>query len=291
MIESSPVFVDGFGRRVVRVSRDEPPVELLQIDAGAGRTRRLRRCPARAGRQTQQPSPHLLRPHAEGRDRPLGGLTLVSRVRQGVAAGRPARRGRDREPDLRHRRRDAAAAPAAADGGDARRTQNRDTASGALGPEHLLLTPQGRRGAHRLRARLGHRDAGLGSRSPVAVAPGGRAAYGRRRPCRVAARRRRAGRRHDALARGRPPPARRRVPRPSRGAGRQRPPAHAVGGGRAAFRGLAQLADPRPAARTSAASRRLFDARLALEQLLAAETALHRPADGTRPGDVATASG
>ena len=205
MIESSPVFVDGFGRRVVRVSRDEPPVELLHLDSALAEHRRLCRRPPRTRHQAAAAcaSPRTPAPSAS-RPTPWAALTLVSRVREGVAPGRPARRGRNREPDVRHRRRHAAAAAAAADGGDAVEPESRYGQRRAR-PRAPVAHAPGAGGAHRLRARLGHRDAGLGSRTAVAVVAGGGAADRYRRPGRVAARRRRPGRRHDALAGRRPP--------------------------------------------------------------------------------------
>ena len=151
--------------------------------------------------------------------------------------------------------------------------QSRDTASGALGPEHLLLTPQGR--VVLTDYVLGPAIDTLGWdperlwRTLRVATPPGTDARGR-----FAAWRRRPGRRHRAVAGGRPAPARRRVPRAPRRAGRQRPPAHPVRGRRAALGRAAQLAHPRAAAGTQRSFATLFDARLALEQLLATESAL-----------------
>ena len=143
MIESSPVFVDGFGRRVVRVSHDDPPVELLQIDAalaqhpifGEALRERVKRFSGL--RLTSYARTARVETDAQG------GLTLVSEYVKGW-----------RLADLL----DVAEAenvtfdigvvmlllrqllPTAA----MLSNQKRETASGALGPEHLLLTPQGR---------------------------------------------------------------------------------------------------------------------------------------------------
>jgi hypothetical protein len=143
MIESSPVFVDGFGRRVVRVSHDDPPVELLQIDQalaqhpifGEALRERVKRFSSL--RLTSYARTARVETDAQG------GLTLVSEYVKGW-----------RLADLL----DVAEAenvtfdigvvmlllrqllPTAA----MLSNQKRETASGALGPEHLLLTPQGR---------------------------------------------------------------------------------------------------------------------------------------------------
>jgi hypothetical protein len=143
MIESSPVFVDGFGRRVVRVSHDDPPVELLQIDAALaehpGFAEALRERVKRFSSLRLTSYARTARVETDAQ----GGLTLVSEYVKGW-----------RLADLL----DVAEAenltfdigvvmlllrqllPTAA----MLSNQKRETASGALGPEHLLLTPQGR---------------------------------------------------------------------------------------------------------------------------------------------------
>ena len=206
MIESSPVFVDGFGRRVVRVSRDEPPVELLHVDSALAEHPGF--ADALRERVTKLSSLRLTSYARTQRIEtdPLGGLTLVSEYVKGwrLADLLDVAETENLTFDigvvmllLRQLLPTAAMLS----------NQNRDTASGALGPEHLLLTPQGRVVLTDYVLRIGHRDAGLGSRAAVAVASSGHAADGHRRPGRVAARRRRAGRRHDALAGCRPPPS------------------------------------------------------------------------------------
>lgn len=143
MIESSPFFVDGFGRRVVRVSREDSPVELLQIDSvlaehpGFADALRERVTRLSSLRLTSYARTQRVETDTQG------GLTLVSEYVKGW-----------RLADLL----DVAEAenltfdigvvmlllrqllPTAA----MLSNQSRDTASGALGPEHLLLTPQGR---------------------------------------------------------------------------------------------------------------------------------------------------
>ncbi len=173
-----------------------------------------------------------------------------------MAPGRPARRGRNREPDLRHRRRHAAAAPAAADGGDAVEPESRDGQRRAR-PRAPVAHAPGTGGAHRLRARLGHRDAGLGS--PTGC--GGRCGWPRRRtgtgdPA-VSPRGDTAqvGVTMLSLVVGR---RLRDDEFPERlevlvGSARQRTP---IGRGRAAVRRLAHLADAGPCSSTPAASRR-----------------------------------
>ena len=143
MIESSPMFVDGFGRRVVRVTRDDAPVELLQIDPALahhpGFAAALRERVTRLGSLRLTSYARALRVETDEQE----GLTLVSEYVKGW-----------RLSDLL----DVAEAenltfdigvvllllrqlmPTAA----MLSNQSRDTASGALGPEHLLLTPQGR---------------------------------------------------------------------------------------------------------------------------------------------------
>ena len=179
MVESSPVFADGFGRRVVRVGREDAPVELLQIDPALAEHPGFADALRERVAKLAEPAPHLLRPGAAGRDRWPRRRDPRVRVRQGLAAGRPARCGGDREPHLRHRRGDAAAAPAAADRGDAlqpeprhgqRRPRPRAPAAHRPGPG----------GPHRLRARPGHRHAGLDTRAPVDHPPRGHAARDRR---------------------------------------------------------------------------------------------------------------
>ncbi|MGE0363944.1 MAG: hypothetical protein AB7R67_24765, partial [Vicinamibacterales bacterium] len=143
MIDSSPLFVDGFGRRVVRVSRDDAPVELLHLDPSLtdhpGFTAALRERVARVAALRLTSYAKALRVETDER----GGVILVSEYVKGW-----------RLSDLL----DVAEAenltfdigvvmlllrqllPTAA----MLSSQSRDTASGALGPEHLLLTPQGR---------------------------------------------------------------------------------------------------------------------------------------------------
>ena len=161
--------------------------------------------------------------------------------------------------------------------------QSRDTASGALGPEHLLLTPQGRVVLTDYVLGPAIETLGWDPERLWTLAAGGHAA---RAPAtgRIAARRRRAGGRHDALAGGRPPLARRRVPRSPRGAGGQRPPAHADRRRRAALRRTAQLAHARPAAPRAQlrdALRRPARARAAARH----RDRAHRAAHGARRGD------
>jgi len=143
MIDSSPLFVDGFGRRVVRVSRDDAPVELLHLDPSLTDhppfTAALRERVAKLAALRLTSYARALRVETDER----GGVTLVSEYVKGW-----------RLSDLL----DVAEAenltfdigvvmlllrqllPTAA----MLSSQSRDTASGALGPEHLLLTPQGR---------------------------------------------------------------------------------------------------------------------------------------------------
>ena len=143
MIESTPVFVDGFGRRVVRVSRDEPPVELLQVDSTLAQHPGF--ADALRERVTKLSSLRLTsyaRTQRVETD-PLGGLTLVSEYVKGwrLADLLDVAETENLTFDigvvmllLRQLLPTAAMLS----------NQNRDTASAALGPEHLLLTPQGR---------------------------------------------------------------------------------------------------------------------------------------------------
>lgn len=144
MVESSPIFADGFGRRVVRVSRgDTPPTEHLLFD------------PVLAGHDGFAAA-------LRERVAKLHGRRLTSYVRvlavddgDGASLGIVSEYARGwRLADLL----DVAESenltfdigvvmlllrqllPTAALLG----TQAKDTASGALGPEHLLLTPQAR---------------------------------------------------------------------------------------------------------------------------------------------------
>ena len=145
MIESSPVFADGFGRRVVRVSR------------AAMRPRPSTCCSTRcwpttpgSRRPCANASAHLHgrrltsyarvhRVEADGQ----GGLSIVSEHVRGwrLADLLDVAETENLTFDigvvmllLRQLLPTAALLS----------TQSRDTASGALGPEHLLLTPQGR---------------------------------------------------------------------------------------------------------------------------------------------------
>ncbi len=143
MVESSPVFADGFGRRVVRVGREDAPVELLQIDPALaehpGFADALRERVAKLASLRLTSYARALRVETDGHN----GVTLVSEYVKGW-----------RLADLL----DVAETenlifdigvvmlllrqllPTAA----MLSNQSRDTASGALGPEHLLLTAQGR---------------------------------------------------------------------------------------------------------------------------------------------------
>lgn len=143
MIESSPLFVDGLGRRVARVRRDETPVELLYLDPSLsghpGFEAALRERVTKAAGLRLTSYAKALRVETDEH----GGLTLISEYVKGW-----------RLSDLL----DVAEAenltfdigvvmlllrqllPTAA----MLASQAKDTASGALGPEHLLLTPQGR---------------------------------------------------------------------------------------------------------------------------------------------------
>jgi hypothetical protein len=143
MIESSPVFADGFGRRVVRVTRDDAPVELLQIDPALaehpGFADALRERVARFSslRLTSYARAQKVETDAQG------GVTLVSEYVKGwrLADLLDVAETENLTFDigvvmllLRQLLPTAAMLS----------NQSRDTASGALGPEHLLLTPQGR---------------------------------------------------------------------------------------------------------------------------------------------------
>ena len=235
------------------------------------------------------PAPHLVRAGPAGRDRRQRRRDPRLRIRQGLAAGRPARRGRDREPHLRHRRRDAAAAAAAADRGDVVQPEprHRQRRAGARAPAAHAPGPHR---PYRLRAWPGNRDPRLGLRAAVALAAGGDRGRGKRRPDRLAARRRGPGGRHHAVAGDRTPAARRRVPRAPRSAGRQRAPADADRRRCAAFRRAAHLADPRPAASPAqlrVALRRPARARAAARHRVRA----HRPARRARSGRWRASSG
>jgi hypothetical protein len=143
MIESSPVFADGFGRRVVRVTRDDAPVELLQIDPALaehpGFADALRERVTRFSglRLTSYARAQKVETDAQG------GLTLVSEYVKGwrLADLLDVAETENLTFDigvvmllLRQLLPTAAMLS----------NHSRDTASGALGPEHLLLTPQGR---------------------------------------------------------------------------------------------------------------------------------------------------
>ncbi len=144
MIESSPVFADGFGRRVVRVTGgDSAPTEHLVLDSVlASHSEFAAALRERAAQLHGRRLTSYARVHRVETDGP-GGLAIVSEHIRGW-----------RLADLL----DVAGSenltfdigvvmlllrqllPTAALLG----TQRRDTASGALGPEHLLLTPQAR---------------------------------------------------------------------------------------------------------------------------------------------------
>ncbi len=145
MAESSPIFADGFGRRVVRVTRgDGPPVELLLVDSvlatHAGFAAALRERVAHLhGRRLTS----YARVHGLDGDDGTGGLGIISEHVRGwrLADVLDVAESENLTFDigvvmllLRQ------LLPTAALLG----TQRRDTASGALGPEHLLLTPQAR---------------------------------------------------------------------------------------------------------------------------------------------------
>ena len=61
-----PVFVDGFGRRVVRVSRDDAPVELLHLDLALAEHPGFADALRERVAKLAQPAPHLVRPGASG---------------------------------------------------------------------------------------------------------------------------------------------------------------------------------------------------------------------------------
>ncbi len=144
MVESSPIFADGLGRRVVRVSRgDGAPLEILQLDsvlaghAGFAAALRERVAHLHGRRLTSYARVHAL--EDDGQDN----LALVSEHVRGwrLADLLDVAESENLTFDigvvmllLRQ------LLPTAALLG----TQSRDTASGALGPEHLLLTPQAR---------------------------------------------------------------------------------------------------------------------------------------------------
>ncbi len=143
MVESSPVFVDGFGRRVVRVSRDEAPVELLHLDvelaARPGFLDALRKRVTKVSALRLTSYTRVHRVDSDGN----GGATLVSEYVKGwrLADLLDVAETENLTFDigvvmllLRQLLPTAAMLS----------SQSRDTASGALGPEHLLLTPQGR---------------------------------------------------------------------------------------------------------------------------------------------------
>jgi hypothetical protein len=143
MVESSPVFVDGFGRRVVRVSRDDAPVELLYLDAElarqAGFLDALRERVAKVASLRLTSYARVLRVETD----PQGGALIVSEHVKGwrLADLLDVAETENLTFDigvvmLLLRQLLPTAAMLA--------SQSRDTASGALGPEHLLLTPQGR---------------------------------------------------------------------------------------------------------------------------------------------------
>lgn len=144
MVESSPIFADGFGRRVVRVSRgDVAPSEHLHIDPvlashpGFAVALRERVAHLHGRRLTSYARVHGV--ESDG----LGSLGIVSDHVRGwrLADLLDVAESENLTFDLgvvmlllRQ------LLPTAALLG----TQSRDTASGALGPEHLLLTPQAR---------------------------------------------------------------------------------------------------------------------------------------------------
>ncbi len=144
MVESAPIFADGFGRRVVRVSRgDAAPAELLLLDSvlasHPGFTAALRERVAHLhGRRLTS----YARVHGLDGDG-TSGLGIISEHVRGwrLADVLDVAESENLTFDigvvmllLRQ------LLPTAALLG----TQRRDTASGALGPEHLLLTPQAR---------------------------------------------------------------------------------------------------------------------------------------------------
>lgn len=144
MVESSPIFADGLGRRVVRVSRgDAAPAEHLLIDpvlashSGFAAALRERVAHLHGRRLTSYARVHGV--ESDG----LGSLGIVSEHVRGwrLADLLDVAESENLTFDLgvvmlllRQ------LLPTAALLG----TQSRDTASGALGPEHLLLTPQAR---------------------------------------------------------------------------------------------------------------------------------------------------
>ena len=144
MIESSPVFADGLGRRVVRVTgADSPPTEHLVLDsvlashAGFAAALRERAAQLHGRRLTSYARVH--RVEADG----PGGLAIVSdhipgwRLADLLDVAESENLTFDIGVVMLLLRQ---LLPTAALLG----TQRRDTASGALGPEHLLLTPQAR---------------------------------------------------------------------------------------------------------------------------------------------------
>jgi len=143
MPESAPVFADGFGRRVVRVeSADVAPVELLvlgpDLASHAGFTRALRERVGKLHGRRLTAYARVQRLEGEG-----AGTTVVSDYVKGwrLADVLDVAESENLTLDigvvmllLRQLLPSAALLS----------TQIRDAASGALGPEHLLLTPQGR---------------------------------------------------------------------------------------------------------------------------------------------------
>ncbi|MEP7118433.1 MAG: PEGA domain-containing protein [Acidobacteriota bacterium] len=144
MVESSPVFADGFGRRVVRVTTTEaPPTEHLVLDSvlagNAAFAAALKERAAHLHGRRLTSYARVQRVEADG----AGGLAIVSDYIKGwrLADLLDVAESENLTFDigvvmllLRQLLPTAALLS----------TQSRDTASGALGPEHLLLTPQAR---------------------------------------------------------------------------------------------------------------------------------------------------
>ena len=136
---------------------------------------------------------------------PLGGLTLVSEYVQGWRLADLLDVAEAENLTLRRRRRPAAAAPAAADGGDAVEPEAAIRPAARSAPSTCCSRPQGRVVLTDYVLGSAIETLGWDRRPPVAVAAGRGAADRHRRPGRVAARRRRPGRRDHAVAGRRPP--------------------------------------------------------------------------------------
>lgn len=144
MLESTPAFVDGFGRRVVRrASAAVTPTEHLLLDPALARhadfVAALQARVAKAQNLRLSQYAKVLRVEDDG----AGGVSLVSDYVKGwrLADMLDVAESENLTLDigvvmllLRQLLPTAALLT----------TQSRDVASGALGPEHLLLTPQGR---------------------------------------------------------------------------------------------------------------------------------------------------